>query len=60
MQRIGEGAARLFKAAAGIDQDEPISSFVFALYGFLFLVAMMLLLVWITGVPLACAARASC
>lgn len=60
MQRIGEEAARLFKAAAGIKQDEPISSFVFALYGFLFLVAMTLFFVWITGAPIECAVQATC
>ena len=49
MQRIGEGAVRVFKTLAGQDQDEPIGSHVFALYGFLFLVAMMLFLSWILG-----------
>ncbi len=49
MQRIGEATARAFKTLAGLQKDEPVSSFVFALYGFLFLVAMSLVLVWLTG-----------
>jgi len=49
MQRIGEATARAFKTLAGVQKDEPVSSFVFALYGFLFLVAMSLVLVWLTG-----------
>ncbi len=49
MQRIGEATARVFKTLAGVDKDEPVSAFVFALYGLLFLVAMMLVLAWLTG-----------
>jgi len=52
MQRIGEQAARLFRMLAGIDKDEPISSYVIALYSFLFLVALMLVFIWATGTPL--------
>lgn len=51
MQRIGEEAARLFRALAGIKKDEPISSAVIALYSFLFLVAVTLVFVWATGAP---------
>ena len=49
MQRIGEATARVFKSLAGLDKDAPVSKYVFALYGFLFLVAMTLLLLWIAG-----------
>jgi len=52
MQRIGEEAARLFRTLAGIEKDEPISSPVIALYSFLFLVAMMLVLIWASGAQL--------
>lgn len=51
MQRIGEGAARAFKTLAGQDTDAPLSAQVFAIYGFLFLVALVLFSAWITGVP---------
>ena len=47
MQRMGEATARVFKSLAGLDKDEPVSKYVFALYGFLLLVAMALLLLWI-------------
>ena len=55
MQRIGVQAARLFKTMAGQDRDEPLSSYVYALYFFLLAIAMMLAAVWITGIPLQCA-----
>jgi hypothetical protein len=51
MQGIGKGAARAFKALAGLDRDEPLTSFTIALYGFLFLVAMALLALWAVGWP---------
>lgn len=60
MQRIGEGAARAFKALAGQDTSEPLSSYVIALYAFLFIVAMMIFFAWITGAPMECVVRASC
>ncbi len=60
MQRIGEGAARVFKTLAGQDREEPMSSYVIALYGFLFLVAMMLVFAWITGAPAECIVRPAC
>ena len=52
MQRIGQAAARAFKTLAGVDKDEPTESWVFALYIFLFLVALALVSVWLTGTPL--------
>lgn len=60
MQRIGEEAARVFRMLAGQDRDEPLSSFVIALYTFLFAIAMMLVLAWATGAPLECLVRATC
>jgi hypothetical protein len=51
MQRIGEATVRAFKTLAGVKQDEPAAAWVFALYGFLFLVAMTLLLMWVSGTP---------
>lgn len=60
MQRIGAHAARVFKTLAGQDREEPVGSFVYALYAFFFIVAMMLAIVWITGTPLECAVRATC
>ena len=60
MQRIGEGTARVFKALAGQDRDEPLGPFVIALYGFLFLVAMMIFFAWITGAPAECIVRPAC
>jgi hypothetical protein len=54
MQRIGAQAARVFKALAGVKKDEPLSSYLIALYLFLFLVAMTLLVLWISGSPLYC------
>jgi hypothetical protein len=60
MQRIGVRAARLFKALAGQDRDEPVNSYVIALYGYFVLIAMMLLLAWITGTPTECVAHAGC
>ena len=47
MERIGEKAARAFKALAGQDRDEPMSSQVIALYSFLFVVGMPLVLSWV-------------
>jgi hypothetical protein len=52
MQRIGAATVRAFKALAGVEKDKPASAWVFALYGFLFLVAMALVLVWLSGAPL--------
>ena len=52
MERIGEKAARLFKALAGQDRDEPMSSQVVALYSFLFVVGMPLVFAWIMGAPM--------
>jgi hypothetical protein len=49
MQRIGEASARLFKTLAGMEQDEPVASWAFALYGFLFCLAFMLVLGWLMG-----------
>lgn len=60
MARIGEEAARAFKALAGQDTSEPLSAYVIALYCFLFIVAMMLGFAWITGAPMECIVRASC
>jgi hypothetical protein len=51
MQRIGERTARAFKALAGLEKDEPASAWVFAIYGFLFLIAITLLLMWVSGAP---------
>ena len=51
MQRIGQATARAFKALAGVDRDEPATAWVFALYCFLFLVALALLAVWLTSAP---------
>ena len=60
MQRIGEQAARVFKALAGIRKDEPLGSFVIALYRMLFLIAMVLVALWITGAPLVCTTGEQC
>ncbi len=60
MQRIGAQAARVFKALAGIKKDEPLGSYVIALYLFLFLIAMALFTLWITGTPLVCTTRGQC
>jgi len=49
MQRIGERTARAFKALAGVQKDEPAGAWVFTLYGFLFLIAMILVIAWLTG-----------
>jgi len=49
MQRIGEATVRAFKTLAGVEKDQPASSWVFMLYGFLFLIAMMLVVAWLTG-----------
>ena len=55
MQRIGETAARVFKSLAGLEKGEPLSSYAIALYGLLFLIAMALLLAWLTGTSPECA-----
>jgi hypothetical protein len=60
MQRIGEEAARVFKTLAGQDRDEPMSSYVIALYCFLFIIAMMLFFAWLTGAPMECVVRPAC
>ena len=49
MQRIGEATARAFKTLAGVEKDEPAAAWVFALYGFLFCVAFMLIIGWLSG-----------
>jgi hypothetical protein len=49
MRHIGEASARVFKTLAGVDKDEPAGSWVFALYGFLFCLAFMLVLAWLMG-----------
>jgi hypothetical protein len=51
MQQIGERAARLFKLLAGREQEERVNAYVFALYVFLFVIAMVLFFAWITGTP---------
>ncbi len=56
MQWIAEKGARLFKLLAGQQRDEPVSSYVFALYVFLFVIAMMLFLAWMTGAHLSAGA----
>jgi hypothetical protein len=60
VQRIGEQAARLFKTLAGQDRNEPMSSYVYALYCFLFVIAMMLFFAWIMDAPMECLVRAAC
>jgi hypothetical protein len=52
MQRIGERAARLFKSLAGQEADGCLSSYVIALYVFLLVVAMTLVLAWMAGGPM--------
>ncbi len=49
MQQIGEATARVFKTLAGVDKDEPAGAWVFALYGFLFCIAFMLVVGWLIG-----------
>jgi hypothetical protein len=49
MQQIGEKAAHLFKLLAGREPEERVNAFVFALYVFLFVIAMVLFFAWITG-----------
>ena len=51
MQRFGEEAARMFKLLAGQDRDEPLGAHVYAVYSILFMVAMVLVAAWVTGVP---------
>ncbi|MDP2712337.1 MAG: hypothetical protein Q8O56_14055 [Solirubrobacteraceae bacterium] len=60
MRRFGEVAMRVFKSLAGIERDQPASAFVIAFYGMLFLVAMSLVVAWVTGTPLECAAGGVC
>lgn len=48
MQRMGAQAARLFKTLAGQDRDEPVGALVFAVYTFLFMVALIVLSAWLT------------
>ena len=49
MRQIGEASIRAFKTLAGVDKDEPAGSWVFAVYGFLFCLAFMLVLAWLMG-----------
>lgn len=49
MQRFGEETARVFKFLAGQERDEPMGVSVWALYSFLFMVALVLLAAWITS-----------
>ena len=49
MQRIGEATVRAFKTLAGMERDEPAAAWAYALYGFLFCVAFMLVLAWLVG-----------
>ena len=49
MQQIGEKAARLFKFLAGQQRDERMSSYVLALYVYLFIIAMLLFFAWVGG-----------
>ena len=51
MQRIGEATTRAFKTLAGLEKDEPIAAWVFALYCFLFCVAFVLFALWLVGPP---------
>ena len=60
MQRIGEEAARAFKALAGQDTNEPMGSGVIALYTFLFIIAMLLFFAWVMEAPMECIVRPSC
>jgi hypothetical protein len=49
MRQIGEATARVFKTLAGVDKDEPVASWVSALYAFLFCIAFTLILAWLIG-----------
>jgi hypothetical protein len=51
MQQIAEKAARLFKLLAGQQRDERMSAHVFALYVYLFIIAMFLFFAWVGGAP---------
>jgi hypothetical protein len=51
MQRIGEATVRAFKTLAGVQQDQPVAAWVFALYGFLFCLAFVLFAAWLMGAP---------
>lgn len=50
MHAIGQATARVLKTLAGVEKDQPTESWVFALYVFLFLVAVALVSVWL-GTP---------
>ena len=50
---MGREAARAFKALAGQDRDEPMSSSVIAFYSFLFMLCLVLASAWAaTGAPM--------
>jgi len=49
MQQFAEKAARLFKLLAGQQRDERMSSYVLALYVYLFVIAMLLVFAWLGG-----------
>jgi hypothetical protein len=49
MQRIGETTVRAFKVLAGVEKDAPLGAWVFALYGFLFCIAFILVIAWLAG-----------
>ncbi len=51
MQRIGEATVRAFKTLAGLEQDEPASSWVYAIYTVLFLFAFALVVLWLLPGP---------
>ncbi|MEA2192524.1 MAG: hypothetical protein QOI73_2645 [Solirubrobacteraceae bacterium] len=51
MQRIGEASVRAFKTLAGVERDEPMAAWVFAVYGFLFCLAFVLVAAWLMGAP---------
>jgi len=51
MQRIGEATMRAFKTLAGVQKDEPMATWVFTLYGFLFCLAFVLVAAWLVGAP---------
>ena len=51
MQGMGTHVARLFKTLAGRDRDAPLGAGAFVLYTFLFMLALIVLSAWLTGVP---------
>jgi hypothetical protein len=51
MRQTGEKAARLFNFLAGQQRDERMSSYVFALYVYPFIIAMLLVFAWLGGAP---------